>query len=81
MFSGRYEDTLERDSSNNIFLDLSPYCFKKITDYLRARKIETPERRAPLPSIAADMQVRVAFVEPLLFTLWLLTIIIMTGRL
>jgi len=56
MFSGRWEDSLERDQDGNIFLEFNPYCFKKLVDYLRAKRIETPDRPAPKPIIIADQQ-------------------------
>ena len=39
MFSGRWEDRLERDSEGRVFLDYNPYCFGKILDYLWAMQV------------------------------------------
>jgi hypothetical protein len=50
MFSGRWEDSLERDQ----FFDFNPQYFLVILEYLRAKKIATPENPAPLPKVAED---------------------------
>lgn len=39
MFSGRWEDRLERDSEGRVFLDYNPYCFGKILDFLWAMQV------------------------------------------
>jgi hypothetical protein len=54
MFSGRWEDSLERDQDGAIFFDFNPQYFLIILDYLRAKKIATPENPAPLPKVAED---------------------------
>jgi hypothetical protein len=54
MFSGRWEDSLERDQDGAIFFDFNPQYFLVILDYLRAKKIATPEHPAPLPKVAED---------------------------
>ena len=54
MFSGRWEDGLERDKDGCIFFDFNPQYFSLILDYLRAKKIETPENRALLPKIPSE---------------------------
>ena len=54
MFSGRWEDSLERDQDGAIFFDFNPQYFVVILDYLRAKKIATPEHPAPLPKVAED---------------------------
>jgi hypothetical protein len=54
MFSGRWEDSLERDQDGAIFFDFNPQHFVVILDYLRAKKIATPENPAPLPKVAED---------------------------
>jgi hypothetical protein len=54
MFSGRWEDSLERDQDGAIFFDFNPQYFVVILDYLRAKKIATPENPAPLPNVAED---------------------------
>ncbi|CAB3980897.1 Chaperone dnaK2 [Paramuricea clavata] len=54
MFSGRWEDSLERDQDGAVFFDFNPQCFVLILDYLRAKKIATPENPAPLPKVAED---------------------------
>ena len=54
MFSGRWEDSLERDQDGAIIFDFNPQYFVVILDYLRAKKIATPENPAPLPKVAED---------------------------
>lgn len=41
MFSGRWEDKLERDTDGRVFLDYNPYCFEKILDFLWALQVGT----------------------------------------
>ena len=50
MFSGRWEDKLCKDKQGNYFLDFEPAFFKPILSYLRAKKIETPERKTKAPT-------------------------------
>ena len=54
MFSGRWEDSLERDKDGAIFFDFNPQYFLVILEYLRAKKIATPENPAALPKVAED---------------------------
>ena len=54
MFSGRWEDSLERDKDGAIFFDFNPQYFLVILEYLRAKKIATPAHPAPLPKVAED---------------------------
>jgi hypothetical protein len=54
MFSGRWEDSLERDKDGAIFFDFNPQYFLVILEYLRAKKIATPEHPAPLPKVAEE---------------------------
>ena len=54
MFSGRWEDGLERDKDGCIFFDFNPQYFSLILDYLRAKKIETPENPALLPKVPSE---------------------------
>ena len=54
MFSGRWRNSLERDQDGAIFFDFNPQYFVVILDYLRAKKIATPEHPAPLPKVAED---------------------------
>ena len=54
MFSGRWEDGLERDKDGCIFFDFNPQYFVLILDCLRAKKIETPENPAPLPQVPSE---------------------------
>ena len=54
MFSGRWEDGLERDKYGCIFFDFNPQYFSLILDYLRAKKIETPEKPALLRKVPSE---------------------------
>jgi hypothetical protein len=54
MFSGRWEDSLERDKDGAVFFDFNPQYFLVILEYLRAKKIATPAHPAPLPKVAED---------------------------
>lgn len=54
MFSGRWEDRLERDEKGNIFLDFNPNLFIPIVNYLRDMRIENPEKPAKKPQIREE---------------------------
>ena len=54
MFSGRWEDSLKRDEDGAVFFDFNPLYFGFILDYLRTKKIATPESPAPLPKVPDD---------------------------
>ncbi|CAB3980898.1 Chaperone dnaK2 [Paramuricea clavata] len=54
IFSGRWEDSLERDQDGAIFFDFNPQYFLVILDYLRTKKIATPENPTPLPKVPED---------------------------
>ena len=54
MFSGRWEDNVERDEDGHAFLDYNPELFASVLDYLRAKKIETPSKPAILPPVALE---------------------------
>ena len=54
MFSGRWEKSLARDENGWIFFDFNPQYFVFILDYLRAKKISTPENPAPLPKVPQE---------------------------
>jgi hypothetical protein len=41
-FSGRWDDSLEKDKSGNFFIDQPIHLFQPMIDYLRARNSETP---------------------------------------
>jgi hypothetical protein len=51
MFSGRWEEQLQKDKDGRYFLDHDPYCVRKIIDFLRSKKIEDPDDPMPLPII------------------------------
>ena len=54
MFSGRWEDSLKRDQDGAVFFDFNPQYFGYILEYLRTKKIATPEKPAKLPKVSPD---------------------------
>ena len=56
MFSGRWEESLERDQDGAVFLDFNPQYFVLILDYLRAKRIAQPGKPIPLPKVAENQQ-------------------------
>ena len=54
MFSGRWEDSLKRDKDGAVFFDFNPQHFVLILDYLRQKKIASPENPAALPRVSED---------------------------
>ena len=51
MFSGRWEDRVKRDKDGVVFFDFNPEYFGWILDYLRAKKISSPENSAVLAEV------------------------------
>ncbi len=58
MFSGRWEDAVKRDEDGAVFFDFNPQYFGYILDYLRAKRIATPEKPAPLPKVEDQAKVQ-----------------------
>ena len=56
MFSGRWEDNIKRDKDGAVFFDFNPQHFILILDYLRVKKIETPQNPPPLPKVPEDQE-------------------------
>lgn len=57
MFSGRWEDSLERDENNRIFLEIDPDCFELIVKWLRLLRIDPDTEFPHIPSnLETDMQ-------------------------
>ena len=54
MFSGRWEDGLQRDQDGAVFFDFNPEYFNYILKYLRTKKIVTPEKPPELPKVPPD---------------------------
>ena len=54
MFSGRWENYMDRDQDGAVLFDFNPRLFSYILDYLRAKKIATPENPPPLPKVPED---------------------------
>eukprot|EP00386_Alphamonas_edax_P001836 GDKI01005534.1.p1 GENE.GDKI01005534.1~~GDKI01005534.1.p1 ORF type:complete len:347 (+),score=66.89 GDKI01005534.1:33-1073(+) len=50
MFSGRWENSLQRDENGNVFLDFNPTVFSLLLDYLRAKQLAAPDMCVPFPS-------------------------------
>ena len=51
MFNGRWEDRVKRDKDGVVFFDFNPEYFGWILDYLRAKKISSPENPAVLAEV------------------------------
>ena len=51
MFNGRWEDRVKRDKDSVVFFDFNPEYFGWILDYLRAKKISSPENPAVLAEV------------------------------
>ena len=58
MFSGRWEDSVKRDQDGAAFFDFNPQYFAYILDYLREKKIATPENLPLLSKIPEDQTKR-----------------------
>ena len=54
MFSGRWEDNIKRDKDGAVFFDFNLHHFILILDYLRVKKIETPDNAPSLPKVPED---------------------------
>ena len=51
MFNGRWDDRVKRDKDGVVFFDFNPEYFGWILDYLRAKKISSPEDPAVLAEV------------------------------
>ena len=51
MFNGRWEDRVKRDKDGVVFFDFNPEHFGWILDYLRVKKISSPENSAVLAEV------------------------------
>jgi len=56
MFSGRWDTNLGRDMNGRVLLDFKPALLLPLLDYLRAKRIETPEHLVPLPDVPSPLQ-------------------------
>ena len=54
MFSGRWEDGIKRDRDGAVFFDFNPQYFGYILEYLRTKKIATPDDPAEMPKVPRD---------------------------
>jgi len=57
LFSGRWENQLQKDGKGHIFLDVNPSCFKSIVDYLNERNISPPDAPLDPPFVEKDDEV------------------------
>lgn len=60
-FSGRWDDSLERDAGGRFFLDQSPDLFGRLVDALRDRHNATPAAPTPRPPDATQFDHRAAY--------------------
>lgn len=55
LFSGRWENKLQRDRKGRIFLDVNPTVFKKLVDFHQFAKIASPDDPPPRPTAPDDL--------------------------
>eukprot|EP00931_Biecheleriopsis_adriatica_P053612 TRINITY_DN31419_c0_g1_i2.p1 TRINITY_DN31419_c0_g1~~TRINITY_DN31419_c0_g1_i2.p1 ORF type:complete len:334 (-),score=43.69 TRINITY_DN31419_c0_g1_i2:261-1226(-) len=54
LFSGHWDAGQQRDTYGRPFLDVDPYIFDKVVNFLRQKRIEGPESPAPKPCVSAE---------------------------
>jgi len=54
IFSGRWDNRLQRDNKGRIFLDVNATCFEAIVDYLNDRNISPPDHPPDPPSVDVE---------------------------
>ncbi|KAL7541650.1 hypothetical protein ACHAWF_006994, partial [Thalassiosira exigua] len=54
LFSGRWDQKLQRDANGRIFLDISPKCFRAIVDYLNEMAISSEDDPPSPPSVVDE---------------------------
>ena len=54
MFSGRWDDSLSKDSAGRPYLEFSPLSFKKLVAHLRTLKLSPPESALEPPKADSD---------------------------
>jgi hypothetical protein len=54
MFSGRWEESLKRDSDGRVFLDKGSELIKIIVNFLRTKKRDDPSKSTPFPKVRED---------------------------
>jgi len=57
LFSGRWENKLQKDGKGHIFLDVNPSCFQSIIDYLNELKISPPDNPPDPPAVEQEDEV------------------------
>jgi len=53
MFNGRWQDKIQKDEDESMFLDISPTLFRKLLDFLSARRMSGGSS-IPFPTVEAD---------------------------
>jgi len=56
MFSGRWDNKLDRDEEGRVFLDFNPQFMEKVLSYLRALSICPAQQPPALPAAPEDQQ-------------------------
>lgn len=69
LFSGRYENLLQRDSNGRIFLDVNSDCFQAIITYLN-ELIITEKGQYPSPPCVDDEYISILWQQINMFGLW-----------
>ncbi|KAL7544142.1 hypothetical protein ACHAWF_007527 [Thalassiosira exigua] len=54
LFSGRWDEKLQRDANGRIFLDVNPKCFRAIVDYLNELAISSKDDPPSPPSVVDE---------------------------
>eukprot|EP00397_Hematodinium_sp_SG-2012_P028211 GEMP01029691.1.p1 GENE.GEMP01029691.1~~GEMP01029691.1.p1 ORF type:complete len:420 (+),score=84.30 GEMP01029691.1:218-1477(+) len=54
LFSGRWDENIEKDAEGNYFLDLDPWGFGVLLTYFREKGMETPESPAVFPFVPRE---------------------------
>ena len=53
MFNGRWKDKMQKDTSGDVFLDVSPVLFRLLLDYLTTRRL-AGTNNIPFPNVDAN---------------------------
>mmetsp|Transcript_63385 Transcript_63385/g.137994 ORF Transcript_63385/g.137994 Transcript_63385/m.137994 type:complete len:328 (+) Transcript_63385:131-1114(+) len=68
MFSGRWDESLKRDESGAVFLDVSPACFNVVLSYLRSRTFD-PSAKFPDADVPSELRAEMqAFLKFMMLT-------------
>ncbi|KAL7543241.1 hypothetical protein ACHAWF_007348 [Thalassiosira exigua] len=69
LFSGRWDNKLQRDGDGRIFLDVNPVCFRAIVDYLSEMAISSVDC-LPAPPTVDEEHKHILWTQLDLFGLW-----------